>query len=193
MLLQVINGTTREGRFSERVAAWVMGRLQQHDAFELELVDLRDHPLPFFDAEPPIRTGRDYADEAVARFSRVIDRADGYVILTAEYNHGYPAVLKNALDSTFVEWRRKPVAYVGWGNTGGARAIEQLRAVAVEFEMAPLRHAVHVLPDVFIALRQVPDPADLSPFAPLEPRLDMLADDLAWWMRALASARAASG
>ena len=193
MLLQVINGTTREGRFSERVASWVMGRLEHHDAFELELVDLRDHPLPFFDADPPIRTGRDYADEAVARFSRVVDRADGYVILTAEYNHGYPAVLKNALDSTFVEWRRKPVAYVGWGNTGGARAIEQLRAVAVEFEMAPLRHAVHVLPDVFIALRQATDPADLSPFEPLEPRLDMLADDLAWWMRALASARAASG
>ena len=91
------------------------------------------------------------------------------MILTAEYNHGYPAVLKNALDSTFVEWRRKPVAYVGWGNTGGARAIEQLRAVAVEFEMAPLRHAVHVLPDVFMALRQAPDPADLAPFAPLEP------------------------
>jgi NAD(P)H-dependent FMN reductase len=193
VLLQVINGTTREGRFSERVASWAMARLQQHEAFDLELVDLRDHPLPFFDADPPIRTGRDYTNEAVSRFSRVIDRADGYVILTAEYNHGYPAVLKNALDSTFVEWRRKPVAYVGWGNTGGARAIEQLRAVAVEFEMAPLRHAVHVLPDVFIALREVSDPGDLSPFAPLERRLHMLADDLAWWMRALASARALSG
>ena len=90
MLVQVITGTTREGRFSERVAAWVVGRLQQHDAFDVELVDLRDHPLPFFDADPPARTGRDYADEAVTRFSRVIDRADGYVMLTAEYNHGYP-------------------------------------------------------------------------------------------------------
>ena len=115
------------------------------------------------------------------------------MLLTGEYNHGYPAVLKNALDSTFVEWRRKPVAYVGWGNTGGARAIEQLRAVAVEFEMAPLRHAVHVLPDVLVAARQAPDPADLSLFESLDSRLDMLADDLAWWMRALASARAAGG
>jgi NAD(P)H-dependent FMN reductase len=193
VLLQVITGTTREGRFSERVAAWVMGRLAHHDAFALELVDLRDHPLPFFDGDAPARTGRDYADEAVTRFSRVIDRADGYLILTGEYNHGYPAVLKNALDSTFVEWRRKPVAYVGWGNTGGARAIEQLRAVAVEFEMAPLRHAVHVLPDVLIAVRQAADPGDHASFAPLEPRLDLLADDLAWWMRALAAARAADG
>ena len=88
----------------------------------------------------------------------MIDRADGYVILTAEYNHGYPAVLKNALDSTFVEWRRKPMAFVGWGNTGGACAVEQLRAVAVEFEMAPLRHAVHVQPDVMRAIFQVGRP-----------------------------------
>jgi NAD(P)H-dependent FMN reductase len=193
VLLEVITGTTREGRFSERVAAWVMGHLEGHDAFDVELVDLRDHPLPFFDGDAPARTGRDYVDEAVTRFSGVIDRADGYVILTGEYNHGYPAVLKNALDSTFVEWRRKPVAYVGWGNTGGARAIEQLRAVAVEFEMAPLRHAVHVLPDILIAARQAPDRADPALFAPLDARLDMLADDLAWWMRALASARAAGG
>ena len=193
MLLEVITGTTREGRFSELVAAWVMDRLTGHDAFDVELVDLRDHPLPFFDGDAPARTGRDYPDEAVTRFSAVIDRADGYVLLTAEYNHGYPAVLKNAMDSTFVEWRRKPVAFVGWGNTGGARAIEQLRAVAVEFEMAPLRHAVHVLPDVLIAVRRAADPTDMSLFAPLETRLDLLAEDLAWWMRALASARAAGG
>jgi NAD(P)H-dependent FMN reductase len=170
-----------------------MDRLGHRGEFEVELVDLRDHPLPFFDGDPPARTGRDYADEAVARFGRVIDRADGYVMLTAEYNHGYPAVLKNALDSTFVEWRRKPVSFVGWGNTGGARAVEQLREVAVEFEMAPLRHAVHVLPDVLIAVRQSGDPTDLSLFAPLEPRLAMMADDLAWWMRALARARATDG
>src|SRR6202453_1090153 len=121
VLVQVITGTTREGRFSERVAAWVVGRLEHHEAFDVELVDLRDHPLPFFDADPPARTGRDYADEAVTRFSRIIDRADGYVLLTAEYNHGYPAVLKNALDSTFVEWRGKPVAFVGGGESGRGR------------------------------------------------------------------------
>jgi NAD(P)H-dependent FMN reductase len=193
VLLQVITGTTREGRFSERVAVWVMDRLGQRDDFEVELVDLRDHPLPFFDGAAPAKTGRDYADDAVVRFGHVVDRADGYVLLTAEYNHGYPAVLKNALDSTFVEWRRKPVSFVGWGNTGGARAIEQLRAVAVEFEMAPLRHAVHVLPDVMRAIFASDQPEDRSHFASLEPRLAMLADDLTWWMRALATARAADG
>ncbi len=191
MLVQVITGTTRQGRFSELVAAWVMTRLSERAAFDVELVDLRDHDLPFFDGEAPARIGRDYGDDAVVRFGGVIDRGDGYVILTGEYNHGYPAVLKNALDSTFLEWRRKPVSYVAWGNTGGARAVEQLRQVAVEFEMASLRHAVHVLPDVMLAVRQAPDPTDLAHFAPLEPRLTLLAEDLAWWVRALAAARAA--
>ncbi len=124
-------------------------------------------------------------------FGQTIDRADGYIVLTAEYNHGYPAVLKNAMDWTFVEWRRKPITFVGWGNVGGARAIEQLREVAVEFEMAPLRYAVHVLPDVMIPLLMGEDRTDLSPFVPLEPRLDLLADDLAWWTASLAAARQA--
>jgi NAD(P)H-dependent FMN reductase len=97
------------------------------------------------------------------------------------------------MDSTFVEWRRKPISFVGWGNVGGARAIEQLRQVAVEFEMAPLRWAVHILPDVLIPLRQADDPDDDSLLASLDPRLTMLADDMVWWMHALATARAASG
>ena len=109
MLVQVVTGTTRQGRFSELVAAWVMTRLSEQAAFDVELVDLREHELPFFDGEAPARIGRDYESAAVAHFGEVIDRGDGYVILTGEYNHGYPAVLKNALDSTFLEWRRKPV------------------------------------------------------------------------------------
>jgi NAD(P)H-dependent FMN reductase len=190
-LIQVIPSTTRDARFSERVAAWTMDHLTGRDDLEAELVDLRDHPLPFFDGLAPARTLRDYPREDVAEFGRTIDRADGYVVLVAEYNHGYPAVLKNAMDWTFVEWRHKPMSFIGWGNVGGARAIEQLRLVAVEFEMAPLRHAVHILPEVMIAARQPERPPDAEIFAPLEPRLSLLADDLAWWAAALAAARAA--
>ena len=188
MLIDVITGTTREGRFSERVARWVLGHLEARDDLDVELVDLRHHPLPFFDAPSPARRPREYRTEEVARFGRTIDRADGYVVLTGEYNHGYPAVLKNAMDWTFVEWRRKPITFVGWGNVGGARAIEQLRQVAVEFEMAPLRHAVHILPEVMIRARQSSDETDLSPFEALEPRLKLLVDDLAWWTTTLAAA-----
>ena len=195
VLLQVITGTTRQGRFSERVAAWALDRLQDHGGFDVEAIDLRDHRLPFFDAETaPGATGGVYEDDEVTRSVPLVARADGFVILTGEYNHGYPAVLKNAIDSTFVEWRRKPISFVGWGNVGGARAIEQLRQVAMEFEMAPLRWAVHILPDVF-------DPAAPGgrPRRPLVAGVarvrgsTMLADDMVWWMHALATARAASG
>jgi NAD(P)H-dependent FMN reductase len=185
MLVQVVTGTTREGRFSEYVAEWVVRRLGTRGDVDVELVDLRDHPLPFFDGVPPAKFPREYGAEEVARLGATIDRADGYVLLTAEYNHGYPAVLKNAMDWTFVEWRRKPVAFVGWGNTGGARAIEQLRLVTVEFEMAPLRHAVHVLPDRMVAARG----GEPEPFAALEPKLTLLGDDLVWWTRTLAAGR----
>jgi NAD(P)H-dependent FMN reductase len=190
--LQVITGTTRPGRFSEKVAEWVMEHVSARDDVSSELIDLRHHPLPFFDQAPPARTGREYPTDAAATLGRSVDRGDGYVILTGEYNHGYPAVLKNALDHTFVEWRRKPVSFVGWGNVGGARAIEQLRQVSVEFEMAPLRHAVHILPDVMVPAMRA-DPFDTGVFAPLEPRLSALVEDLLWWTMTLAAGRALDG
>ena len=167
-----------------------MARLANRDDFDAELLDLRDHPLPFFEGMSPARTGRDYQRDDVRAFGEIIDRSDGFIVLTAEYNHGYPAVLKNAMDWTFVEWRRKPITFIGWGSVGGARAVEQLRQVAIEFEMAPLRHAVHVLPDIMIAGRQPDAPADTELFAGLNQRLDLLADDLAWWTSTLAAARA---
>ena len=190
MLVQVISSTTRAGRFSEKVARWVTGHLAAREGFDVEQVDLRDYPLPFFDGVAPARAPREYASAEVERLGRTLDGADGFIMLTAEYNHGYPAVLKNAMDWTFVEWRRKPISFVGWGNVGGARAIEQLRLVSVEFEMAPLRHAVHILPDIMMAARQAGDVSDTTAFAPLEPKLKLLADDLTWWAAALAAARA---
>jgi len=186
MLIEVISSTTREGRFSERVATWVTEQLAIRDDFDVEQIDLREYPLPFFDGAAPARTPREYASPELEQLGGRLDRADGFIVLTAEYNHGYPAVLKNAMDWTFVEWQRKPIAFVGWGNVGGARAIEQLREVAVEFEMAPLRHAVHVMGDVMMAIRQSDD---LSAFAPLEPKLKLLTEDLIWWTSALATAR----
>jgi NAD(P)H-dependent FMN reductase len=191
MVIQVILGSTREGRFGERAARWVMERLSTRDDMQVELVDLRDHPLPFFDQRPPASTLRDYPTPEVARLGQTIDRADGFVIVAPEYNHGYPAVLKNAMDHTWIEWNHKPVTFVGWGNVGGARAIEQLRLVAVEMEMAPLRHAVHILPDVLVPAIRAPEPFDTSLLDPLDAKLTKMADDLYWWAAALHEARAA--
>jgi NAD(P)H-dependent FMN reductase len=191
MLIQVILGSTRDSRFSARAGAWVVEGLSARGDMEIELIDLRDYPLPFFDGISPIRTRRDYPSPEIARLGQALDRADGFVIVTPEYNHGYSAVLKNAIDHTWVEWQHKPVTFVGWGNVGGARAIEQLRLVMVELEMAPLRHAVHILPDVLVPALRAPEPFDPSLLEPLAPKLALLGDDLHWWASALATARAA--
>ncbi|MDX6367128.1 MAG: hypothetical protein QOK30_2204 [Nocardioidaceae bacterium] len=188
MRIALVIGSTRVGRFADKPTPWVVDRLSAHDGVDVDVVDLRDHPLPMFDGAPPAYTLRDYPSADVARLGRRIDEADGFVLLTPEYNHGYSAALKNAMDHTFVEWQRKPVAFVGWGNVGGARAIEQLRLVSVEFEMAPLRHAVHILPDVMRAARQSEVTGNRL-FASLDEKLDRLVQELLWWTDALAAAR----
>jgi NAD(P)H-dependent FMN reductase len=190
--IQAILASTRPGRFGEKPAAWLMERLSTRSDLAAELIDLRDYPLPIFDQPAsPARTLREYPNEAIARWGRTVDGADGYVVITPEYNHGYPASLKNAMDYIFPELNRKPIAFVGYGNVGGARAIEQLRLVAVELEMAPLRHAIHILPELMIAARNA-KPFTTELFAPLDERLDRAVSDLAWWASALAAARAKS-
>src|SRR3954471_19506221 len=171
--LSIILGSSRRGRFADQVASWVASRGGTRSGVSFEVVDLRDHPLPFLDQPPPAYTGRNYPNAHSARLGKILDRADGFLILTPEYNHGYPAVLKNALDHAFVEWNRKPVAFVGWGNVGGARAIEQLRAVAVELEMAPVRRSVHILPSVMLPIMK--GERDAATALPqLDPQLDLL-------------------
>jgi NAD(P)H-dependent FMN reductase len=185
--IAIVLGSTRQGRFGEKPARWVQEHLEAREDVEVDLIDLRDHPLPNFDAPPPAFTLRQYSSPEVAKLGERIDAADGFILMTPEYNHGYSGAIKNAMDATFVEWQRKPAAFVGWGGVGGARAIEQLRLVAVEFEMAPLRHAVHILPDILMpGLQSDYDPAL---FAPLNPRLATLVDDLLWWTNALVAAR----
>lgn len=192
-LIKVILASIREGRFGEKPAAWVMDRLSTREDMAVELVDLRDHPLPIFDQPaPPVRTLRNYPNETIARWGRTVDAADGFMVVTPEYNHGYPASLKSALDYIFPELTRKPIAFVGYGNVGGARAIEQLRLVAVEFEMAPLRHAIHILPELMRPAMSA-DPFTPEMFASLDEQLDRAAADLVWWANALGAARAGDG
>jgi NAD(P)H-dependent FMN reductase len=186
--IQLILGSTREGRFSEKVAGWMMDRLGRRDDLEVEVVDLRDYPMPYYEQErPPAYGDRNYPD-AVVPWAEKIAAADGYFVITAEYNHGYPAVLKNALDQIYPEFNRKPVAFAGYGNSGGARAIEQLRLVAIELELAPLRQAIHVLPALMVPAMKA-DAFDPELFASLDPKLELAATDLAWWSAALAAAR----
>jgi NAD(P)H-dependent FMN reductase len=170
-------------RFADRPAAWVTERLR-HEGLDIDVIDMRDHDLPSFDGQSPMYTPRQYATPEIAEFGRRIDEADAYIVLASEYNHGYTGVFKNAADHLFAEWNRKPIAFVAWGNVGGARAVEQLRSVAIEFGMAPIRPAVHILPDVLVPAMTAPT-YDAELFTALEPKLDALVEELTWWTTTL--------
>jgi NAD(P)H-dependent FMN reductase len=193
MKLQIIVGSTRPTRAADQVAPWVTGRAAVHEAFDTEVLDLRDWALPMFGEHMgSIGDPRDpsYSDERVRAWNKKIAEADAYLIITPEYNHSIPGELKNAIDSVFVSFafRNKPLAMVGYsgGVGGGIRAIEHLNQVAVELEMAPLRSTV-VLPYVDKAFDDDGRPVDPT----TDVSLQILLDDLAWWAAALRSARAA--
>ena len=188
--ISLIVASTRTRRFADLPLAWLRDRLGARLDLRLDVLDLREHPLPFFDQpKPPAWNRRIYPTEQQAAVGRALDAADGYLVLTNEYNHGYSAALKNLLDSYFVEFQHKPIGFVGYGNVGGSRAIEQLRLVASELDMVSVRTSVHILGHLMRELAEHPD-ARSTVFETLEPRLEMMLSDLLWWANALAPARA---
>jgi NAD(P)H-dependent FMN reductase len=142
--IKVILASIREGRAGAKVAEWFMPQAQKNSHAEFELLDLKEHPLPLFaDAEPPIMRQGPHALPAVNRWLEQIDAADGFIVITPEYNHGYPAALKNAYDYGYKEWNGKPIGFVGYGGAaGGARSVEQQRQVAAELRMYDVRDQV---------------------------------------------------
>ena len=196
--LKVILGSTREGRVGDKPAHWILGEASRQPGVAAELLDLRDFPLPFFDRpQSPIREGGVYRDPAVTRWAAQIAPADAYIIVGPEYNHGYSAVLKNALDHLYPEWARKPVGFVSYGSVGGARAIEQLRLVAVELQMWPIRSSLHLPVEVYLAEMKEPLPPNPQIFEPLKKglggyRVAQFFGDLLWAARALKVARHAA-
>jgi NAD(P)H-dependent FMN reductase len=182
----VILGTTRDTRFADKPAKWFMELAKARTDLEFELVDLRDFPLPFFN-EVASNLWAPTKNEVGQRWQQKVAAFDGYVVITAEYNHGPSGVLKNALDYAYPEWNRKPIAFVGYGSVGAARAIEQLRQIAVELQMAPIRAAVHIQGGDFMAVWQGGKPLEELDYLP--PLVTTMLDDLAWWTRALQAAR----
>jgi len=182
----VIIGTTREARFADRPARWFMDLARSRTDMSFELLDLRDYPMPFFD-ERASDMWMPTQNEVARRWQQKLAEFDGFVILTAEYNHGPSGVLKNAMDYAYKAWVRKPVAFVGYGSVGAARAIEQLRQIAVELQMAPTRFGVHIQGADFMAVYK--GEKALEELAYLPPLVTTMLDDLAWWADALKAAR----
>jgi NAD(P)H-dependent FMN reductase len=195
--VKVILASIREVRFGEKPAKWVYDELVKHENLDVELLDLKDYPMPFFTAPmSPAYTNRQYKDPMVQKWSAKIDEADCYIIVTPEYNHGYPGNLKNAMDSIFPEWVKKPVGFVGYGSVGGARAIEQLREVVIELQMVPIRKAIHIPWEILIKGLTNKEIASDELFEPLrkgmgQDQLQLFIDELVWMANALKVARGA--
>lgn len=196
--VKVIIGSTRQGRFSEKPAQWIFDEAKKLQGVEVELLDLREFQLPFVDDPmPPSMANGQYSNEAVTKWAEKIHDGDAFIIVSPEYNHGYSAVLKNALDVISPEWKRKPVGFVGYGSAMGARSIEQLRQVAVELQMAPIRHAIHIPVDIFMAALMGTGPQGPEMFEPIRNNpngdaVEKFFNDLLWWAKALKTARAES-
>lgn len=143
-LLQIIVASTRPGRIGEPIARWLAGYATEHDAFDVEIVDLADVDLPMFCEPHHPRLGT-YTLDSTKAFSTTIARADAFAIVHPEYNHSYNAALKNALDHLNREWKGKPVALVGYGGVAaGARAAEALLPVLLALGMSPVTATVPI-------------------------------------------------
>ena len=182
----VILGTTRQQRLGEQPAKWIADKAKEK-GLDVEILDLRDYPLPFFDEamSPTMAVMKGaYPYPVSAKWTEKIGEADGFIMTVAEYNHGYAAVLKNAFDYVSKEWNKKPVAFVGYGSVGAARAIEQLRQVVAEQQMVSVRATVHMVnPWGLLDDKGV---LDMSSF---DASADAMLDQLIWWADALKEAR----
>src|SRR5215469_3854444 len=189
--IAVIVGSTRPARFADAPAQWILQQAQARGDMDVELVDLRDHPLPFF-AEKASNMWVPSEDPEAVRWQKTVGRYDGYIFVVAEYNHSITGSLKNALDQAYKEWNRKPFTAIGYGSVGAARAIEHLRSIAVELQMVSTHATVHI---GGVDLRTVHPMFGNKPISEIEanllPSAKTALDELVWWAKATMAAKAA--
>jgi NAD(P)H-dependent FMN reductase len=183
----VILASVREGRRGEAFAKWLLELAKSHADLEAELVDLRDWPLPAYTYGVQATAAEKlYVDGSLqSRWAERIRSFDGFVVVTPEYNRGYPGHLKNALDALYQAWNYKPIAWLSYGGTSaGSRAASQLGPVAVELKMVPLRDEVNIsLIGLAVDGHGFPTPEIYTKKAQL------LLSELAHWTRVLKTGR----
>lgn len=191
--LGVIIGSTRATRFADKPAAWLMSKLEADGHFDIELIDLRDFELPFFN-EVASNLHVPSRDPKALSWQAKIAEFDAFIFVTAEYNYSIPAALKNALDQAYNEWNRKPFSVLGYGGLGAARAVQELRSIGGALQMVPLPSGIHVGGSEFLRVHPM---AKNEPFdvlsGILEPSFCAMMDQLEWWTDATRSARLATG
>jgi NAD(P)H-dependent FMN reductase len=188
--IALIIGSTRPTRFADKPAQWMLKQMQARSDMTVELVDLRDFDLPLF-AEMASNAYMPSQDARAVAWQKKLAEFDGYVFVVAEYNRSVTGSLKNAMDQAYVEWGHKPMAAIGYGGLGAARAVEHLRMIAVELQMVPVRNAVHIGGGDFY--RVGPYNQQSEPIEAIEGGLLASAaatlDDVVWWAKATMAAR----
>jgi NAD(P)H-dependent FMN reductase len=181
--IAIILGSTRPGRNGKAVADWITEQAAARPSAHYELVDLLDHPLPHIDEAMPPSLGQ-YAGEHTKAWAEKIKAYDGYIFVTPEYNHSTSGVLKNAIDYLYAEWHNKAAAFVSYGALGGARAIEHLRGICSELQIAHVRQQ--------LSFSLITDFENFSTFAPGPQHTDaagLLFDQLESWTEAMRTVR----
>lgn len=181
--IAIVLGSTRPNRNGEAVAKWVYEIAQKRTDAEYEFVDIKDFDLPLLD-EPIPPSQHKYSKQHTKNWSAKIDSFDAYVFVTPEYNHSTSGALKNALDFLYKEWNNKAAGFVGYGSLGGARAVEHLRLIMAELQIADVREQV--------ALSLFTDFENYDVFKPAsyhEPKLNAMLDQLISWGTAMKQVR----
>lgn len=184
--IAIVIGSIRPNRFADKATQWIADIAKARTDLDFEIVDLKDYPLPFFD-EPISPAWAPSKNEVAQKWQKTVASYDGYIFVAAEYNRAPTAVLKNALDYAYGEWNKKPAAFVGYGVLGAARAVEHLRNIAVELQMAPTRAGVHIAGADFIGALTKNEP--LAEKTHLAEGATAMLDQLSWWAHALKTAR----
>lgn len=188
--IAVIIGSTRPTRLADLPAQWILKQAQSRGDMDVELIDLRDHALPFF-AEMASNMWMPSQNPEAICWQETVGRFDGYIFVVAEYNHSITGVLKNALDQAYKEWNRKPFTAIGYGGLGAARAVEHLRLIGVELQMVSTHAAVHIGGGDFMAIHPMVGKKSIEEIeANLLPAAKTALDELVWWAKATMAAKA---
>lgn len=189
--IAIIVGSTRQTRFADIPTAWIKAQAEARGDMDVEVVDLRDYPMPLFN-EVASNAWAPTQDEIAVKWQKKLAEFDGYIFIVAEYNRSVTGALKNALDQAYVEWARKPFGAVAYGSMGGTSALAHLRMIGVELQMVPVRNAVHIGGGDFFKVHPgFGGSGNLGDIAgAIEPSAKAMLDDVLWWAKATMAAKA---
>ncbi|CAN1573758.1 COG0431 Predicted flavoprotein [Paracoccaceae bacterium] len=189
--IAIIVSSTRATRFADLPTAWIKAQAEARGDMDVEVVDLRDYPMPLF-AEVASNAWAPTQDPVAVKWQKKLAEFDGYVFVLAEYNRSVTGALKNALDQASVEWAKKPFGAIAYGSMGGTSALAHLRMIGVELQMVPVRNTVHIGGGDFFRVH--PGFGGSGNLADIEASMlgsaKAMLDDVVWWANATMAAKA---